>query len=69
MEKFKIVYNIIISIWQICSKYKEKVLNETTCQEMLDELNTRAKDYSGKEWKLMAEITTAIMDYLFRKEQ
>lgn len=69
MEKFKIVHNIIITVWQVCSKYKDKPINDDMCQSMYDELNQRSKDYSGAEWKLMANIATEIMNYLFRKDK
>lgn len=69
MGKFKTIYNIIISIWQVCSKYKEEPINDDMCQKMYDELNQRAKAYSGAEWKLMANIGTEIMNYLFGKDK
>lgn len=65
MDKFKSVYNIILSIWKVCSAYKEKELNKKTCDMMYEELNQKSKNYSGAEWKLMANIGTEIMKYLF----
>lgn len=69
MEKFKIIYNIMITVWQVCSKYKEEPINDDMCQSMYDELNQRAKAYSGEEWKLIANIETEIMNYLFGKDK
>lgn len=49
MEKFKTVYSIIVDIWKVISKYKDKdVSQDEECEQILAELQEVCDKYRLK---------------------
>ena len=72
--KFKIIYNIITDVWNSISKYKNTDFTESNedeiCMDMVNEVQKVRNKYSDKRsGKLVSEIATAILDYIFFKEE
>lgn len=74
MEKFKIVYSIIIDIWKVISRHKDKdVTQDNECKQLLSELQTVCDRYRTKvgetEGKLARDIAHFFLEYLCREEE
>lgn len=68
MQKFRMVYNIILDIWHVTSDCKELNLTEDRlCEVMTKKLNEVCASYKGREQKLARVIASAVMEYLFEK--
>lgn len=73
MEKFKIVYSIIINTWKVISKYKNKdVTQDKECRQLLDELQSVCDMFrlqvGEAEGKLAREVCGAFLEYLCKEE-
>lgn len=65
MDKFRMIYNIIIDIWKTVSRHKDKQINDEMCKSMLEEFNASSSRYQGREHKLAVVIADAVMKYLY----
>lgn len=73
MKKFKTVYSIIVDIWKVISKYKEKdVSQDKECKQILSELQKVCDKYGNvgeTEGKLAREISHLFLEYLCGKDK
>lgn len=65
MNKFKLLYNVILDVWNIISIHIDEKLNDATCETIIKELNDSLSKYHGKERKLASTIFTTIVSYLY----
>lgn len=73
MDKFRIVYSIIIKVWKAMSLHKDsKVTQDDECKKLLDELQVICDEieeqFGEKESKLAKDISGLFLEYLCRKE-
>lgn len=68
MNKFRMIYNIVIDTWNVVQKYKDKKINDEMCKSMLEEFNASSSRYQDREHKLAVVIADAIIKYLFSED-
>lgn len=68
MNKFRMIYNIVIDTWNVVQKYKDKQINDEMCKSMLEEFNASSSRYQDSEHKLAVVIADAIIKYLFLED-
>lgn len=68
MDKFRMIYNIIIDVWKTVSRHKDKKINDEMCKSLIEELNISCSRYQNREHKLAVVIADAIIKYLFESE-
>lgn len=73
MKKFKIVYSIVVDIWKVISKYKEKdVSQDVECKRILAELQEVCDKYREKvgefEGVLARKVAHLFLEYLCGEE-
>lgn len=69
MERSKRVYSIIVDIWKVISKYKEKdIYQDAECKAILSELQTVCDKYKEKvgedESALARKVAALLLEYL-----
>lgn len=74
MERFKIVYSIIIDTWKVISRYKDKdVSQDTECQKIISELQEVCDKYRLKigedEGVLARKVAALFLEYLCKEEE
>lgn len=72
LEDFKTIYNVITDVWRTVSKYKYmdiKNHEDAICMDMVNELQAVRNKYQDKRsGKLAGDLSTAILHYIFFKE-
>lgn len=74
MDKYKVIFNLIMDIWNVVKKYKDKdVSQDNECKQILAELQTVCDKYRVQvgevEGKLSRDVAALFLEYLCRKEQ
>ena len=74
MNKFKIIFNLIMDTWNVIKNYKDKdVSQDNECKQILSELQEVCDKYRTKvgetEGKLARDIAALFLEYLCGEEE